>query len=288
MIRAFGSVVVPGAGGYKAEVSMPPGTAGEFVVTCPGFHYVVEGTIRTGFDGSERIVTPGTLMVIPPGPRRMFTFARTRVISVGLHDGDFSGRFAVEPSYLPLSARRNDEWEERLRALAATPSQSERLDAVATAAALRHDEAERRAGRRMNLTESILAFLGESLDRAPALAELSERFGYAPNHLNDVVSASTGRSIRQWTIGFRLEAARLALRRRHESIAAVASSFGFEPAYFARRFAARYRLSPAAWRAADAPASDLVVAGISATVNPYGIQVADPAVPVESTSPKAR
>jgi len=248
--EAFGDVLLPPIdGGLRVEVTIPAGGGGAFIVPAHGLHYVKAGRVRAVVDGIDRVVEAGALMTVPPGPRRMRTLAETVVQTVAVPDAAFIGRFGAEPAILDLSRREKREWAERMESLVATTDEASRLEAARSALALREERAEERARQHFDLVQRVLAFLGETLDRAPTLHELSDRFGFAPNYLNDVLSASTGRSIRQWTIAFRLEAARSALRRRSASITAVASQFGFEPAYFARRFAGRYGISPAAWRA---------------------------------------
>src|SRR6185312_2491888 len=272
----FGSVVFPPlVGGLKVEMHVPTGSVGETVITAPGLCYVIDGTFEVGLDGNRGIARPGTLIAFPPGPRQVRAHAGGRVVLVGLRDGDFRGRFAAEASFLSLDRRRMREWDERIRQLVGTTTDAERIEAVTAATALRLDAAEARARNHFELVESVVAYLAASLDRAATLRELSDHFGFAPNYLNDLVSMSTGRSIRQWTIALRLEAARLALRRRTESVTAVATTFGFEPAYFARRFAARYRLSPAAWRTvvSAAPATLDVV---NDHVLPHGVRALPP------------
>lgn len=291
-VDPFGSVVIPPiAGGLRVEVTIPAGSGGEFIVPAQGLHYVRAGRVRAFIDETERVVEAGTLLTVPPGPRRMETLAETSVQTVALPEGAFTGRFGAEAAILTLSRRDGREWAERMHALLHSNDEASRLEAASIATELREEAAEARARGRFDLVQRVLDFLSTTLDRAPTLQELSDRFGFAPNHLNEIVSTCTGRSIRQWTIAFRLEGARSALRRRTDSIAAVATQFGFEPAYFTRRFASRYHLSPAAWRAVTAsPLSKIDV--VEEQVSPYGVRISgatSTAVPSSlPTSPMGR
>ena len=245
-------IIVPPLGlqGF-ADVRIPRGTTIEFVVATSTFHYILAGPLHVRAHGINRPVCAGTLLIQPPGPRRLRGVADSHILTMLLPDQTLKGRFAVEPSAVELTPSERTVWDERVRAVLDSPS-AEARSALLTAMNERCiDVARRRAAKRSPLVESVLEFLSGSVATPPTLDEVADHFGYAPNYLNRVVTATTGRSLHQWNLLFRLEAARRALATPHASVRAVASSLGFEASYFARRFASRYRLSPKEWRDAS-------------------------------------
>lgn len=89
-----------------------------------------------------------------------------------------------------------------------------------------------------------------------SLAVLARRLGRSPSHLTERVRVATGRTVQQWIIAHRLDAARRLLVQTDEPVAAVAEAVGYvDPSHFTRHFTRANGLSPGAWRrAARAPA----------------------------------
>jgi two-component system response regulator YesN len=77
---------------------------------------------------------------------------------------------------------------------------------------------------------------------------LGDRFGYAPNYLNEIVTRTTGRSLLQWQIGFRMEMARQLLKTPRLHASRVAIEIGMDAPHFTRSFATRYGMTPSTWR----------------------------------------
>jgi AraC-like DNA-binding protein len=233
-----------------SDISMAKGTSGEYVIIGSTLHYLLQGSVAMRVAGAESIVRAGTILVFPPGPRQFDIGEATRMLTLKLPELAFAGRFAVEAAFLPLATRRlRAEWAERMHSLRDDFSEGARAEVVLAVAPIWQNDAYERARRHTNLIESVLSYLAQRLDSSPTLEEVGDRFGFAPNHINDVVSRSTGKSIRQWSLTYRLDAAQRAVIRSSASLGAVASAYGFEPTYFPRRFGERYGMSPSAWRA---------------------------------------
>src|ERR1700722_9141509 len=237
-----------------SDVSMSSGTSGEFVIAGSTLHYLLEGSTAMSVAGTASIVRAGTILVFPPGPRHFHVGDATRMLTLQLPESSFAGRFAVDAAFLPLATHRlRAEWGERMHALRNTFSEHARTEAVLAVASIWKDDIYERGRRHTALIESVLSFLAQNLDTSPTLVDVSDRFGFAPNYINDVVSRSTGKSIHQWSLTYRLDAAQRATMRSRASLAAVASQYGFEPTYFPRRFRKRYGMRPCSFGAAYRP-----------------------------------
>lgn len=231
-------------------VEFPGGGAGSFNHTEPDVTYLESGNVWLTMDGFAGWIHGGCLLVLPAGVRRFIAGTRTRGITVGLGSNGLSGRHAVQPTIVPLGPRGRREWLERAMALVEHPA-ADRSELQRSLHHALNDYEEMRERKRRELLAGLLRFIESSTTgRSLSLRELGDRFGYAPNHLNEIVHVHSDRSIRQWEIGFRLETARRLLKRPDLSVSAVASQIGLDAPYFTRSFRTRFELTPSAWRTA--------------------------------------
>jgi AraC-like DNA-binding protein len=215
----------------------------------PSLVYLESGLVWLGLDGFTGWIEGGTLVALPAGLRTMRSGPHTSAISLGLGSDGLVGRFAVQPTIVRLARRDAGMWHERMLAMAENP-RPDRSE-VRTAAALALSGAvERRERTREGLIEDFLGIVEREADRVLSLRELADRLGYSPHHLNEIITLHSGRSIRQWNIGFRMEAARRLLKRPELTVSDVASKIGLEAQYFTRCFCQRFKLPPSKWRAA--------------------------------------
>jgi AraC-like DNA-binding protein len=233
---------------HAAIASFPQGGSGSFNHTEPSITYVESGQVWFAMNGFSGWISGGSLVVMPAGLRTVSAGAQTCGISMGLGRSQLPGRYAVQPAIVALPRRKQGEWLERTLAIVDRPD-SDRRELARSVEDVLTNAVEGREKRRAALIADVLATVERNSRYGLPLRELGERFGYSPNHLNEIVSLNTGRSIRQWEIGFRLEMARRLLKRPDLAIAVVAAEMGMDAPYFTRAFRARYRLTPSAWRA---------------------------------------
>lgn len=107
------------------------------------------------------------------------------------------------------------------------------------------------------LAAQAAALIRERYAGLYGVEELSEELGVSKSHLVRVFKAAMGITPGQYLTEVRLEAAKLLLARREYPLEVVASLCGFSGAnYLCRVFKKATGLSPAAFRAAAAPAAD--------------------------------
>jgi len=249
---------------HAARVELPFGGSGVFNHSEPQLSFLVQGRSWIEAAGVGAWIEPGTLVMLPAGPRRNVVSPGTVCYSVGLGESQPRGQTSVTPVIAVVRGAAFRRWRERMESLCERPSTSrEELNAAFTpmvTAAI-----ERRARHRDELIRSFFDIVEASLDRAMTLRELGDRLGYAPNHLGELVRIHTGRSIRQWQILLRMEAARRALRDTIRPVGAIAESLGFEPAFFARTFRRHYHHSATQWRRAVTASSNIPDAAANLT-----------------------
>jgi AraC family transcriptional regulator, transcriptional activator of pobA len=106
-----------------------------------------------------------------------------------------------------------------------------------------------RPGRATALVRAFQLSVEKHFREWPALAPYARELGVAVNHLNDVVSAATGRPAGEHIRLRRLLAAKRQLLHSELSISEIGYLLGFkDPSYFSRFFRRYARLTPAAFR----------------------------------------
>lgn len=267
-VRDFGDQFLAGgiADLHAVEIALPEGGSGSFNHTEPSVVYLENGLVWLELDGFTGWIEGGTLVALPAGLRTMRSGPHTRAISLGLGSDGLTGRFAVQPTIVRLTRRSAAAWHERMLAAAENP-QPDRSEVGLAAALALSGAVERRERTRQGLMEDFFGIVEREVDRVVPLRELADRLGYSPHHLNEVITLNTGRSIRQWGIGFRMEAARRLLKRPELSVSDVASKIGLEAQYFTRRFRQHFKLPPSEWRAAVLAGTNIVpmMQGLNAT-----------------------
>jgi AraC-like DNA-binding protein len=258
-VRHFGDQFLAGgiADLHAVKISLPEGGSGSFNHTEPSVVYLESGQVWLGLDGFRGWIEGGTLVALPAGLRTMHSGPHTRAISLGLGSDGLTGRFSVQPTVIRLARRDADMWHQRMLAMAENPhpDRSEVRSAVATALS---GAVERRERTRQELMDDFMGIVECKVDRAMPLRELADRLGYSPHHLPKIVTLHSNRSIRQWVIGFRMEAARRLLKQPELSVSDVASKVGLEAQYFTRCFRQHFKLPPSEWRAAVFAGTNIV------------------------------
>lgn len=267
-VRDFGHRFLAGgiADLHAVKIALPQGGSGSFNHTEPSVVYLESGLVWLGLDNFRGWIEGGTLVALPAGVRTMRSGPHTRAISLGLGSDGLMGRFAVQPTILRLPRRDAELWHQRMLAMAENP-QPDRGEIRTAALSALSSAVERRERTRQGLIEDFLGIVEREVDRVVPVRELGDRLGYSPHHLNEIITLHTGRSIRQWGIGFRMEAARRLLKQPELSVSDVASRVGLEAQYFTRCFRRHFQLAPSDWRAAVFAGTNIVpmIRGLNAT-----------------------
>lgn len=249
LVPHFSSVVYRAAQAVNAvPLSLPYGAAGDIAHMQPNVSFVVRGRSWLKTDGFEAWIEPGMLVTSPPGPCSMIAEKDTVAYTIPLQDGDLQGRFAVQPTVVMLDRLRRKEWHERLDALTHADAAANRELTRALTVVL-DQVAGRDQTHYRDLLDAFYRIASSALAEPASLRSLGESFGYSPNHFSDIVRLCTGRSVHQWKIGFRMDAARRLLHVPHVAIGEIARAVGLDAPYFVRRFRARYSMAPSQWRA---------------------------------------
>ena len=99
--------------------------------------------------------------------------------------------------------------------------------------------------------EAVVRHLAEHHGAGVTCEALAERFHYHPDHLNRLVKAYSGLSLKRYLTGLRIREALTLLRETREPIAAIAERMGFSsPAHFSRVFREETGHAPSAYRRA--------------------------------------
>jgi AraC-like DNA-binding protein len=105
---------------------------------------------------------------------------------------------------------------------------------------------ERLAGR---LADALM-FMRARIDAPPRLEEIAAVAGFSPFHFHRIFKAATGEGPSEFVVRHRLERAAFELRSTQQRITQIATRCGYEtPSAFARAFAAKFGMSPSAFRA---------------------------------------
>jgi AraC family transcriptional regulator len=100
-----------------------------------------------------------------------------------------------------------------------------------------------------------LMFMRARIDAPPRLDEIAAIAGFSPFHFHRIFKAATGEGPSEFIVRHRLERAAFELRSTRQRVTAIATRCGYEtPSAFARAFAARFGMSPSAFRATESPA----------------------------------
>ncbi len=97
--------------------------------------------------------------------------------------------------------------------------------------------------------DKALAYLKENFERRITNADLGAVIGYHPHHINRLVLANTGMTVRQHLISIRVDNAKELLTYTELTMLEVAERCGFEnAAYFSNAFKSKVGVSPREYR----------------------------------------
>ncbi|MGH7214606.1 MAG: helix-turn-helix domain-containing protein [Tepidisphaeraceae bacterium] len=222
-------------------------------------------------DGPTYALSPGDLLVVPPGPRHR-GYSTTRRMTLGsIHfEVTLPGGQDVFSLLVPAPVRhvqRGSRLDRYLRgcfeefdrnddahAMLMMPGWSRLVALELIRYDARHGLLRRRAVD--PLIADMLEELDRRIERPTDLRELARLAGFTPQHLNRVFRRSLGFTPLQYLNRMRLERAAVLLADGRLTVRAVANRSGFaDPYYFSRQFRAHFGRSPAQYReAADASA----------------------------------
>jgi AraC family transcriptional regulator len=113
-------------------------------------------------------------------------------------------------------------------------------------------------GRVARRLADALTFMRARIDAPPRLDEVAAVAGFSPFHFHRIFRAAFGEGPAEFVVRHRLERAAYELRTTRKTVTQIAVRCGYEtPSAFARAFAARYGMSPTAFRAAADGAADV-------------------------------
>lgn len=95
----------------------------------------------------------------------------------------------------------------------------------------------------------VFEFIETHFQQPIQLSDVAQRVGYSPAYLTNLIKEQTGRTIKQWIIERRMEAARSLLSNTSNPIKQIAELSGYvDPGYFTRQFRQLHQISPQEWR----------------------------------------
>ena len=98
---------------------------------------------------------------------------------------------------------------------------------------------------RQTLTENIIGYLNENLEKELSLNDISKQFSYSLSSIKRIFKEETGSSIIAYLNDLRMEKAKQLLERGGLGVGEVASVVGFENIYyFSNAFKKKYGKSP--------------------------------------------
>ena len=95
----------------------------------------------------------------------------------------------------------------------------------------------------------VFQYIDNNYQRSLNLKEVANEIGYSAAYLTDLIRQKTGKTIKQWIIERRMNAARELLSNTEESVTEIALKIGYvDPSYFIRQFKKIHDNSPNLWR----------------------------------------
>ena len=219
------------------------------------FIYLIEGAVTWVVGGTPTTLAPGDLVVVPPGvPHHAHGPGRIRIGSLHLTAALPGGRDLFEAVSAPplLSVPPGARLDLLLRLAAdefdrdPQPSQMPAWCALVLREWLLANAAAGRLDRAIDpLVAELLAFLEQHLAEDLTLADLAQRAGFTPQHLNRLFRRHLGATPLQIHGDLRLRHAAVLLAEGTRTVKAVAAQVGYaDAAYFSRLFTARFGRTP--------------------------------------------
>ena len=113
-----------------------------------------------------------------------------------------------------------------------------------------------RTGAGGGVAVEALRFIERNCLRPLTLKEVAAAVGRSPTYVTAALTRATGRSAVQWIVAGRMAEARRLLLHSDEMIDVIAERVGYaDSTHFIRMFRRTHGITPAAWRAAQAPAT---------------------------------
>lgn len=211
------------------------------------FVLILHGRGHLMSEGAELPLTPGVVLLIPPGRgHRERSAEPMEVIWAGL-SGD---RLATLPTSRILRvesphlvAQGEQLWVHARQRHDPVGGELDGLAAALLARYLHVLDAEPTEG--ADLIDQVLAYLRLHLTDCPPIARLASRFGFSEGYFFRAFKRRTGCTPRAYLARLRLEHAALLLRQSALPIARVARLVGYaDPLYFSRAFSRHFGLPP--------------------------------------------
>ncbi|HYF48201.1 MAG TPA: AraC family transcriptional regulator [Planctomycetota bacterium] len=241
------------------------------LTTC-NFIYITRGRVIWVVDGKDNVLTPGSLIVVPPGhPHSGYSTTKRMTLASFHFHATLPGGVDVFELLRPPLLRQvklggnldrllragNDEYlrspdENRITLPHYGTLIVQELiwhDARAGLLDCRVRPVGVKGGDDAGLVLGILKELDERLDRPISLDELAKRAGFSAQHLNRVFRRTLGVTPLQYLQQARMEHAAKLLAGGDLTIKAIAAQSGFDdPYYFSRVFHEHFGVSPTEYR----------------------------------------
>ena len=95
----------------------------------------------------------------------------------------------------------------------------------------------------------VLSYIAKNYARRISNADIAKEFGYHPNHLNRIVKAHTGKTLKDYIIHYRVKVAKRLLASTSLSVTEISEECGFSsPPYFSEMFVRYEGTSPREYR----------------------------------------
>jgi AraC family transcriptional regulator, arabinose operon regulatory protein len=230
------------------------------------FIYVTKGKVFWVISGKDYPLTPGELVIVPPGVEHhaYSVTQRMSLVSIHVHARLPGGQDVFEMLTPPMQqsippGSRLDQYFRHASDEFDRPTTSEALTMLPGWAHLVTRELFRLDAQlgllKYRASDPIVAAMLEDLDRRLAepvtLEDLAKRSGFSAQHLNRLFRKVLGVTPLQYLARTRMEHAGALLRDGRLTVRAVAQQVGFsDPYYFSRMFSAYHESSPSDYRAA--------------------------------------
>ena len=248
--------------GFRADdyVYNEQGSLGPRVQTTLQLFYVYSGSASVSIDGKERLVGPGEITLLLPDHVEVFRFARNEkthhgycsAFDVELSEkqlGDYQKLAAVFP--MSQKIRELTDWAKTLQTRT-EPSARNLYDGICRAIFLEFFHTAGYPARQIPLPEAVLrakTLIDEQFQTPLDLPQIAKAACMTPTHLIRLFKEHLSTTPVNYLWSVREENGARLLTESGLGIAEVAYRCGFnEPYHFARRFKARYGLTPGAYR----------------------------------------
>lgn len=100
-----------------------------------------------------------------------------------------------------------------------------------------------------SVLQTAFRFIESHFRAAIGLNEVASATGYSPSYLTNLMGRTTGKTVQQWIITYRMEEAKRLLDETTIPVQRIASTLGYsDPGSFHRQFRKAFGLTPQVWR----------------------------------------